>query len=83
MAKSAMNRHHRQRMMQRWQRQHQKVTSESVAINETQWRDREMRVYVSTRKRCSCRLCVSGRHLYGNGRAARTFQELRHPIEFE
>lgn len=83
MAKSALNRHHRQRMLQRWQQQHPKSTSESRAINDAEWREGAMRRYVKTRTPCSCPMCRSSRKLYGNGRAALTFQELRHPIEFE
>ena len=83
MAKSSRNRHHRNRMMQRWERMHPHSCSERRSVNYEEWREREKRAYAKTRTRCSCSMCCSPRRTYGNGKYARTFQEWRHPIEFE
>lgn len=83
MAKSAIRRHHRERLIRKWEREHPLKAVEYHAINEKEWRSKAARVYTTTRTPCSCALCVSPRRLYGNAKHARTFQEMRHPVEFE
>lgn len=83
MAKSAIRRHHRQRLIRRWERDHPVPVEQNRSSNELEWRFKEARKYVNTRKSCSCHYCVSSRRLYGNALYARTFQEMRHPIEFD
>lgn len=83
MAKSAENRHHRSRMIARWLKAHPPAAAEVAASNESEWRFMAARIYAKTRKPCTCSYCTSSRKLYGNGKASRTFQERRHPVEFD
>ena len=83
MAKTAIRRHHRQRLIRQWDRNHPLRAVELYATNELEWRFMAARVYTKTRQPCSCLYCVSPRRTYGNGLAGKSFQELRHPIEFD
>lgn len=77
MATSAIRRHHRNRLIERWVREHPVGRAEVQAQNEAEYRFISPRIFARTRKVCSCYICQSGRRKYGNGRAALTFQELR------
>lgn len=76
MAVTAIRRHHRNRMVQKYYRQHWEKTSDARIIGFKEWRERSARKAIKTRCVCSCYLCISSRRKYGNGKAARTWQEL-------
>ncbi len=77
MAKTAIRRHHRERLIKRWfndqfPRYYSRGTKET-----DKHIVRASRMYPKTGTLCSCSMCCSPRYTYGNGIAAKTFQELR------
>lgn len=70
----AERRHHYRRMIVK--RTKQDSTRGVGLPNEKEWLFMHARVRARTGTLCSCSMCCSPRYVYGNGKAAKTWQEL-------
>jgi ribonuclease I len=70
-------RHHHERLRaKRLKESFRWSMSPTMALKNAQWR-------VHTACLCSCSMCGNPRRHYGNAKQAKSFQELKTPIEFE
>ena len=76
MSNRAIRRHHRQRLIKRWEREHPERHGILRAVNEVEYRFLHARVFSTTRCVCSCWMCGNPRRYYGNAANALTRQEV-------
>lgn len=81
MAKTAIRRRHRARLINKFVRiEAARNPPGNRAVNYDEWLFKAARMYVSSGCCCSCYMCKGARDKYGNGRWARTIAE-QHAIE--
>lgn len=71
----AQRRHHRERLIVRYTREHR--TNRFDDPNHDEWVKRNARMRANTRTLCSCNMCASPRKYYGNGKGALSLQETK------